>query len=117
VIVFYFPLVCLPLTVVFAGHQFVMPEGWAWASLLMVGLFTQVGQITLTRAMQTETASRATSLSYLQVVFAALLGMLVFHEMPSIWTIAGASLIMVGALVTVFWRSSIPITNAKDNQG
>lgn len=105
VIVFYFPLVCLPTTLILAGDDFVIPQGSAWLTLLLVGIFTQVGQITLTRAMAVETASRAASFSYAQVVFAAILGIVVFSEVPSIWTIFGAGLIIFGALINVLWRS------------
>ena len=104
VIVFYFPLVCLPGTILLAGDEFIWPSGWTWLVLLLVGIFTQVGQISLTLAMQTETASKATSLSYSQVVFAAILGILVFDEIPGPWTILGAAMIMLGALVNIFWR-------------
>lgn len=106
VIVFYFPLVCLPATLLLSEGSLVLPEGWAWVSLLMVGLGTQVGQVCLTRAMQTETASRATSFSYTQVVFAALFGMIVFDELPNGWTVMGAALIVLGAMLNVFWKPS-----------
>ena len=49
--------------------------------LLLVGIFTQVG---LTKSMQTETAGRATAFSYLQVVFAVLLGWIIFEEIPDL---------------------------------
>lgn len=104
VIVFYFPLVCLPVTLVLLGDDFVMPQGWAWLSLLLVGLFTQIGQITLTHAMRVETASRAGSFSYTQVVFAAVIGIVAFGEVPGVWTVAGAGLILLGALVNVLWK-------------
>lgn len=104
VIVFYFPLVSLPITLILLGDDFVMPTGWTWLTLLLVGIFTQIGQIALTLAMRVETASRAGSFSYTQVVFAALIGMVAFGEVPGIWTLAGAGLILFGALVNVLWK-------------
>lgn len=108
VIVFYFPLVCLPGTIILLGDDFVMPRGWMWLTLLMVGVFTQVGQITLTKAMRLETASRAGSFSYAQVVFAAILGIWVFDEIPGQWTIMGSALIILGALVNILWKNKTP---------
>jgi drug/metabolite transporter (DMT)-like permease len=105
VIVLYFPLVCLPATLMMPVGHFVMPEGWAWMTLLMIGIATQVGQICLTRAMQVETASRAVSFAYTQVVFAAVLGIVVFDERPSGWTMMGAGLIISGAMLNVLWQS------------
>lgn len=101
VIIFYFPLFALPLSILLLGDAFIMPSLWQGVLLLLVGVMTQIGQIGLTRAMQTETASRATSFSYLQVVFAILLGWLFFAEVPSVWVVVGAVLIIVGSLVNV----------------
>lgn len=108
VIVFYFPMVCLPATLLLLGDDFVMPQGWTWLILLLVGVFTQVGQITLTLAMGVETASRATSFSYTQVVFAAAIGVVVFGEIPGPWTLVGAALIVGGAMANVLWKRPAP---------
>ncbi len=104
VIIIYFPIIAFPLSIILLGDNFVMPQGWTWLLLLLVGITTQVGQIGLTKAMQTETASKATSFSYLQVVFAALLGWLVFSEMPTIWTFIGGGLIILGAFINFTWK-------------
>jgi drug/metabolite transporter (DMT)-like permease len=104
VIIIYFPLVALPLSIFLLGSDFVMPQGMTWMWLVLVGVFTQVGQLGLTKAMQTETASQATSFAYTQVVFAALLGWLVFSELPSIWTYVGGGLIILGAFVNIAYR-------------
>lgn len=99
VIILYFPLIALPLSLLLLGDEFVMPQGWIWGVLLLVGLATQVGQIGLTKAMQTASASKATSFSYLQVVFAIVLGAMFFDEVPTLWTFLGASLILLGAYI------------------
>ena len=98
VIIFYFPLFAFPFSIVLLGSDFVWPSGLDWLILLCVGIFTQMGQIGITKAMQTETAGRSTAYSYLQVVFAAILGWLFFYEVPSGWTVLGASLIVLGVL-------------------
>jgi drug/metabolite transporter (DMT)-like permease len=102
VIIFYFPLIALPLSVLFLGNDFVMPDTEALLLLLFVGISTQVGQIGLTKAMQTEVASKATAYSYVQVVFSIIIGWLLFSEIPSIWTWAGGTLIIIGAFINVF---------------
>ncbi|MFT6791623.1 MAG: drug/metabolite transporter (DMT)-like permease [Cellvibrionaceae bacterium] len=104
VIIFYFPLVALPVALLAIGGDFIMPRGWQWILLIAVGVATQIGQIGLTKAMQTETASKATSYSYLQVVFAAILGSLLFSETPSLWTWLGAALIIGGAAINMLWK-------------
>ena len=113
----YFPLVCLPATIILGGRDFVMPGGWTWLVLLMVGIFTQVGQVCLTRGMQLETAGRAASFSYSQVVFAAILGTVFFDEVPGLWTIIGAGMIIVGALLNLLWREKPRIVPVQQDPG
>jgi len=107
VIILYFPLISLPASIILLWGEFVMPEGVTWFYLLAIGVATQIGQIGLTKSMQTESAGRATSFGYLQVVFAMLLGLFVYGEYPSIETLIGASLIIVGAYLNVTWKSKI----------
>ena len=103
VIIFYFPMMALPLSLIALGDDFVMPSGWMMFVLLMVGLGTQVGQIGLTKSMQTEKAGKAMSFSYLQVVFALLFGVVLFDEIPTFWTLLGAGFIVGGALMNVIY--------------
>jgi len=102
VIVLYFPMVCIPGTLLLGGADFVWPDAMGWWVLLGVGCFTQLGQLTLTKAMQLDSASRATSLSYVQIVFAALLGWLFFAEVPALETQIGGALILLGAMVSAW---------------
>tara|TARA_R110001592_G_scaffold288331_1_gene557329 strand:- start:1610 stop:2494 length:885 start_codon:yes stop_codon:yes gene_type:complete len=101
VIIFYFPLIALPLSLILLGSDLVLPSAYAFLLLILVGFFTQIGQVGLTKAMQTETASRATAFSYLQVVFAAFFGWLFFQEIPDMWFAAGALFILIGVLVNL----------------
>ena len=104
VIIFYFPLIALPISIVLLGSDFVMPDTWTCFVLLLVGIFTQVGQIGLTKAMKTETAGKATAFSYLQVVFAVLLGWMIFGEEPNLWVTLGGGFILMGAFINAFWK-------------
>lgn len=103
VIVVYFPLVCLPATLLLGGADFIWPDGLTLFTLLGIGVFTQVGQVALTRAMAVDTASRATSLSYVQIIFAAILGVIFFDEIPVFTTYVAAALILSGALINTLW--------------
>lgn len=102
VIVLYFPLVCLPGTLLLGGADFIWPTAAGWWVLLGVGCFTQFGQLALTKAMQLDAASRVTSLSYVQIIFAAVLGWLAFGEIPSQPTLWGGGLILLGAVVSAW---------------
>lgn len=97
VIVLYFPLVTVPATLPTLVGGAVWPRGVEWAGLLAVGVLAQVGQVALTHGMRLEPAARATALSYLQVVFAAGLGALLFGEWPDGAALAGAGLVLAGS--------------------
>ena len=104
VIVLYFPLICAPGTLLLGGADFIWPTVAGWWVLLGVGCFTQLGQLTLTKAMQLDAASRVTSLSYVQIIFAAILGWLAFGEIPTQATLLGGGLILLGAIVSAWMQ-------------
>ena len=100
VIVLWFPLISLPLSlplVILHPTMPTLPElGW----LLGVGLFTQLGQIGLTQGLTRLPAAQATAIGYVQVAFAALWGRLFFGEALDGWTAAGAALILAATLLS-----------------
>jgi len=100
VIVFYFPLVATPLAIPWAAWHFTMPQPIDWLLLVAIGACTQVGQVFLTMGLSLERAGRATSVGYIQICFAMLWELTVFGKVPSVTTLVGAALIVVGTLVT-----------------
>lgn len=104
VIVFYFPLVALPLSLPLVALDPVLPTATEWLWLVGVGVFTQLGQVCLTRGLTALPAAQATAISYVQVVFAGLWGWLVFGESIDGWTVAGAALVLGATLVSLTRR-------------
>ncbi|MDG3086742.1 DMT family transporter [Vibrio hannami] len=102
VIILYFPMVALPVSLLLIGDDFVMPDLYIAGLLILVGIFTQVGQLGLTKAMRTQAAGKASAYSYVQIVFSIVIGVVVFNEIPSNWTYLGGALIVTGALINVF---------------
>jgi len=92
-IVMAFPLVSLPLTLMFGGWNFRMPVGMEWFWLVALGVATQSGQVCLTHALRYHTASRATQIGFIGVVFAMLLGILLGDGVPGLAQIGGAALV------------------------
>ncbi|MEX2570835.1 MAG: DMT family transporter [Gemmatimonadota bacterium] len=105
VIVFYFPLVVVPVSLPGAVASFVWPEPRDLLFLLAMGVTGQVGQIYITNGLQQEPAGRATAAGFLQVVFAGAWGILFFAEMPDLWTFMGAAVILTCTLALAFDRS------------
>ena len=104
VIVFYFPIIALPISIVLLGSDFVIPSLLATGILVLVGIFTQIGQIGLTKALQSADANKATAYAYVQVIFSIFIGWAYFSEIPAFTTIIGGGLIMIGALINVVWK-------------
>ena len=80
--------------------NFVLPTGWLWAGLLAVGLTTHAAQLSLTRGLALVPAGRAMTISYVQILFATLWGILFFGNPPDAWLLLGAALI-VGSTISL----------------
>lgn len=94
VVVFYFPLVATPLAIPTAWPVLQWPTPLEWLFLLGVGVMTQIAQIYMTKGLHLEKAGRAMSVTYTQIVFAFVWGLIFFNEVPSILSILGAIIIL-----------------------
>lgn len=65
-----------------------------WGLLFLVGVLGAAGQTSLTRAFSTGETSFVTPFDYMRLVFAALIGLLIFREIPDTWAIIGAVVIV-----------------------
>ncbi|MFM7647863.1 MAG: DMT family transporter, partial [Cyanobium sp.] len=101
VIVFYFPLVAVPLSLPLVLLNPVWPTPLELLWLLGVGMFTQLGQVFLTSSLVALPAARATAISYVQVAFAGIWGWLLFGELVDGWTVAGAALVLAATLISL----------------
>ena len=97
VIVLWFPLMAVPLSLPFVLLEPVLPTAAEALWLLGVGLFTQLGQLGLTHGLTRLPAGRATALGYAQVGFAALWGWSLFGESLAAPTLLGGALILAAA--------------------
>ena len=70
VIVFFFPLVAMPISGIYTIFHFVIPIGLDWLILLLIGISTQIAQINMTKALQLETMAKVSIVRYLTIVYA-----------------------------------------------
>jgi drug/metabolite transporter (DMT)-like permease len=96
VVVFYFPLVSMPLVAPAVALDPIVPAGVEWVFLLLLGVFAQLGQVHMTEGLQREPAGRATAMMYLQVALGYAWGLLVFGDRLDLPGIAGAILVLAG---------------------
>ncbi|MFV0449555.1 MAG: DMT family transporter [Vibrio sp.] len=102
VIILYFPMIATPISILLVWNDFIMPDLKLSFMLIMIGVFTQIGQYGLTKAMKTQEAGKASAFSYVQIVFSIVIGVVYFNEIPAMWTYIGGALIVTGALINVF---------------
>ncbi len=85
----------------FQGVQAV--TSWEAAKVLGAGLFLIVGYLTSVMAMRHGDIGMVAPFRYTSLIWAIVLGLLVFGDLPDIWTLIGAT-IVVGAGLFTLWR-------------
>lgn len=106
VVVFYFPLIATPVMAVISLFDWVTPVGWDWLWLVLMGVFTQIGQVNMTKALQAEKANIVTSMKYLGAIYALVFGYLLFDETHGPMSLLGISLVLAGVMLNVFLRKA-----------
>jgi drug/metabolite transporter (DMT)-like permease len=102
VIMFYFPLITIPIAAVATYYFWVLPTGWDWVILLAVGLLTQFAQYFMTLAYQNAQLSKVASLSYVGIIYALVFGFFVFGETYSLVVFLGMALVLLGVILNIF---------------
>lgn len=75
----------------------------AW--LALVAFFATLGHYTMTRAFSAAPLTVTQPVTFLQLVWASLVGVLIFHEPLDGWVILGGAL-MIGAISYITWREA-----------
>ena len=79
------------------------PQGLDWLLFLGLGLLGGLSQLCLIRAFRLAPAAVVSPFSYTGLVWAVIFGFAVFHDLPDLWTLLGA-LLIVGSGLYVFHR-------------
>lgn len=102
-IVFYFSLTASVLSLVTIPFGWVWPTPAEWALLLGAGLVGGAGQLFLTSSYRFAEAGVLAPFTYISMLWAVLIGWLVFNEAPTVHMLAGSALI-ISAGVAIFLR-------------
>jgi drug/metabolite transporter (DMT)-like permease len=105
VIIFYFPLVLLPIASIWSFFVWVPPQGMDWIYLLMVGVTTQVAQFFMTKSYQQSEISTVSILNYLGIIFSLLFGFYLFDETFNLMTYLGMGLVLSGVVLNVVLKA------------
>jgi drug/metabolite transporter (DMT)-like permease len=79
------------------------PQGLDWALFVLLGILGALSQLCLIRAFRLAPAAVVSPFSYTGLIWATIFGFVFFLDLPDVWTIAGAALI-VGSGLYVFHR-------------
>lgn len=104
VVVFHFQIVGLIVGFVFSIFDWETPRGADWFYLVLIGLFSQFGQMFLTGAFQKERAANVAIVTYTGLIYGLLIGWFVFGESQTVESIAGMALVVVGVALSVFYN-------------
>jgi drug/metabolite transporter (DMT)-like permease len=102
-VVLHFQLVGAVVGFISLFFQWKMPQGWDWAYLVLIGIFSQIGQMFLTNALQRERIAGVAIVNYTGLVYAVTIGWFVFGEEQGIISILGMLLVVVGVTLSVLY--------------
>ncbi|GAA4378232.1 DMT family transporter [Hymenobacter koreensis] len=115
VVVFYFPMVSLPITAIYCLFRWVPPQGLDWLWLGLIGVFTQGAQVYMTKAYQAEQLSKVANWNYLGILYALGFGLVFFGEAFPPGAYAGMALVLAGVLLNAWYlarharRAPLPV--------
>jgi drug/metabolite transporter (DMT)-like permease len=116
VVVFYFPLVTVPIVGIYTAFDWTTPGLYDWPILIGIGLATTVAQIFMTRAYQLEKAANVSNYNYLGAIYAIAIGYFLFGETISPLGYAGMALIIIGVLLSSRFRKE-PFPETRSSRG
>ena len=101
VIIYYFPLVSIPLSIPLLINNFILPSGIEWLWIIGIGFFTQIGQLCITEGLRLIPAGQATSLNYSQVIFSSIWGVLIFQEAITKTIYLGGLCVLISTIISI----------------
>ena len=78
---------------------FVMPVGNEWFMIVAVGIFATISQILMTKAYELTKAGIVGTISYSNIIFAVIIGVMLGDPIPDIWTFLGILLVIIAGLL------------------
>ncbi len=103
VIIFYFQIVGLVVSIPFLFFYWKTPVGLDWLYLLLVGIFSQLGQVFLTNAFSRERAANVAIIVYSGLIYAISIGWIFYGEAQTIYTFTGMGLVVAGVIASIIY--------------
>lgn len=104
VIVNYFMIISTIVGGILSIGSWVAPIGMEWLFLFALGVFGYFGQVYMTKAFQLARTSQVAPLKYAEVIFTVLLGLTIFGEIYTLWSLLGIILIILGLVLNGLYK-------------
>jgi drug/metabolite transporter (DMT)-like permease len=105
-VVFYFAVLASAISALPLAWAWRTPEPSAWPVLVAIGVLASAGQYLLTRGYACAPAGQVGPFSYFSVLFSALLGWLLWSELPDALSGLGALLVIAAGVTALRERSA-----------
>ena len=79
--------------------EFIMPEGIVWFYVLGMGIFATISQLLMTKAYGETKAGIVGAVSYTNILFSILVGLMLGDALPSLVTAFGILLIVFAGIM------------------
>ena len=90
----YSALVGTFVTSIWAPFVWQSPDALQWTAMIASGLFGGAGHLAIIKAYESAPVSVAGPFVYSELVWAIAVGWILFHELPDVWTVVGAGVLI-----------------------
>jgi drug/metabolite transporter (DMT)-like permease len=101
-IVFYFTLSATLVSGLFMPFVWVAPDAQGWILLILVGLIGGLAQMAMTNAVRLADISVVAPFDYTGLLWTALLGFLIWSEVPSLHVWLGAAIVVASGIFILY---------------
>lgn len=102
---FYFTAISSLFSAPFMIYQTVFPSMPVLVCLIIAGISGTFAQLLLTYSYKNEEASKVAPFSYVAVIFSFLIGIVLFDEIPDLYSIFGSLLVILSCILLIRIRS------------
>lgn len=102
-IIFYFQVVGIIAGLISIPFAWETPKGTDWFVLLLIGIFSQLGQVFLTNAFSKEKAASVAIIVYSGLIYGISIGWIFFDEPQTLFSLLGMGLVVIGVVASVLY--------------
>ncbi|MEZ5935504.1 MAG: DMT family transporter [Alphaproteobacteria bacterium] len=85
-------------------------DGAGWLLMLLIGAFALIGHFALIKAYRLAPAPTIAPFSYSILLWSAAFGYVIFDQLPDLWTVIGAGIIVISGIIILRGRTDRPDT-------